>query len=234
MAAVFFFIAAIGALAGAIGVIVVRNPFYSVLSLVGHLLCLAGLFLLLRAEFVAASQVIVYAGAVMVLYVFVVSYVGGDVVEVTGSGGRTGRVGGGARLGALVFCGALAIELFIAVLGTGIDGIHHYGARFVPGFGSPQQIGRLLLTKFLFVFEASSFLLLIAAVGAVVLARRRRGIDGEEEGRISVMDLLRPRGTGTMAEGVGQVQLLPEDAEHEERQAAQLAAAAATRRGTEE
>jgi NADH-quinone oxidoreductase subunit J len=67
-----FFLAAIGAIAGAIGVVVLRNPFYSVLALVSHLLALAVLFLLLQAEFVAAAQVVVYAGAVMVLYVFVV------------------------------------------------------------------------------------------------------------------------------------------------------------------
>ena len=77
MAEVLFFIAGIGAIAGAIGVVVVRNPFYSVLALVFHLLSLAALFLLLRAQFVAAAQVVVYAGAVMVLYVFVVAYVGG-------------------------------------------------------------------------------------------------------------------------------------------------------------
>jgi NADH:ubiquinone oxidoreductase subunit 6 (subunit J) len=67
MSAVVFFIAAIGAIAGAIGVVALRNPFYSVLALVGHLLSLAALFLLLRAEFIAAAQVVVYAGAVMVL-----------------------------------------------------------------------------------------------------------------------------------------------------------------------
>ena len=78
MSAVLFFIAAIGAIAGAIGVVVLRNPFYSVLALVAHLLSLAVLFLLLRAEFVAAVQVVVYAGAVMVLYVFVVAYVGDE------------------------------------------------------------------------------------------------------------------------------------------------------------
>ena len=77
MAEVFFFLAAIGALAGAIGTVTLRNPFYSVLSLVCHLLSLAALFLLLRAEFLAAAQVIVYVGAVMVLYLFVVAYVGG-------------------------------------------------------------------------------------------------------------------------------------------------------------
>src|SRR5436190_11300334 len=78
MAEVLFFLAGIGAIAGAIGVIALRNPFYSVLALVSHLLSLAALFLLLRAEFVAAAQVVVYAGAVMVLYVFVVAYVGGQ------------------------------------------------------------------------------------------------------------------------------------------------------------
>src|SRR5436305_13788448 len=72
-----FFVAAIGALGGALGVILLRNPFYSVLALVAHLLSLAVLFLLLRAEFLAAAQVVVYAGAVMVLYVFVVAYIGG-------------------------------------------------------------------------------------------------------------------------------------------------------------
>ena len=65
-------------IAGAVGVVVLRDPFYSVLALVGHLISLAVLFLLLRAEFVAAVQVVVYAGAVMVLYVFVVAYVGGQ------------------------------------------------------------------------------------------------------------------------------------------------------------
>ena len=78
MSAVLFFIAAIGVIAGAAGVVVLRNPFYSVLALVCHLVSLAVLFLLLRAEFVAAVQVVVYAGAVMVLYVFVVAYVGGE------------------------------------------------------------------------------------------------------------------------------------------------------------
>ena len=88
MAEVLFFIAAIGAIAGAIGVIGLRNPFYSVLALVCHLLSLAALFLLLRAEFVAAAQVVVYAGAVMVLYVFVVAYVGGATSRASARPGR--------------------------------------------------------------------------------------------------------------------------------------------------
>ena len=71
-----FFAGAIGTLGGAIAVIGLRNPFYSVLALIVHLISLAGLFLLLQAEFMAAAQIVVYAGAVMVLYVFVAAYVG--------------------------------------------------------------------------------------------------------------------------------------------------------------
>ncbi len=78
MADVAFFVAALIALPGRVGTVLLHNPFYAVLALVCHLLGLAALFLLLRAEFVAAAQVIVYAGAVMVLYVFVVAYVGGQ------------------------------------------------------------------------------------------------------------------------------------------------------------
>jgi NADH:ubiquinone oxidoreductase subunit 6 (subunit J) len=198
MSAVLFFIAGLGAIAGAIAVVTMRNPFYSVLGLVGHLLSLAALFLLLRAEFVAAAQVIVYAGAVMVLYVFVVSYVG-----LQDEPWRGGRASGGATLkvGATLFCGALLVELCIAVLGSGLQAIDSKGAGYVPGFGSPAQIGDLLLTKFLFPFEAASFLLLIAAVGAVVLARRRGG--QRDESVLTVASLLRPGSVGTMAEGAG-------------------------------
>ena len=75
---ILFFLAGIGAIGGAFGVVILRNPFYSVLALVAHLIALSVLFLLLRADFLAAAQVVVYAGAVMVLYVFVVAYVGGS------------------------------------------------------------------------------------------------------------------------------------------------------------
>jgi NADH-quinone oxidoreductase subunit J len=212
VSAVLFFIAAAGVLAGAVGVVVLRDPFYCVLALVAHLLSLAVLFLLLRAEFVAAVQVLVYAGAVMVLYVFVVAYVGGagDRSEIGQLGERLGGAGpvaSGLRLGGAVLGGALLVELLIALLGTGLEAIGGKGAPYSPGphaFGTPAYVGELLLTRFLVVFEVASFLLLIAAVGAVVLARRRRGLGEEDEREVlTPLDLLRPRGTGTMAEGVG-------------------------------
>jgi NADH-quinone oxidoreductase subunit J len=205
MGEVLFFVAGIGAVAGAIGVIAVRNPFYSVLALVSHLLCLAALFLLLRAEFVAAAQVVVYAGAVMVLYVFVVAYVGGQD-EPLGP-----RAGSGLRTISAIFGTALFLELCVATLGSGLQLIDSGGTPAPASFGSPEEIGALLLTKFLLPFEVASFLLLIAAVGAVVLARRRGGLTAtEEQARYSAMDILRPANTGTMAEAVGGRHTLPE------------------------
>jgi NADH-quinone oxidoreductase subunit J len=191
MAEVFFFLAAIGAIAGAVGTVSLRNPFYAVLALVCHLLALAALFLLLRAEFVAAAQVVVYAGAVMVLYVFVVAYVGGQDQPLAGSSS------GGLRVVSALFAGALFVELCIAVLGSGLEAISTEGAGIQgatgeaadTGFGTAAEMGRLFLTKFLVAFEAASLLLLIAAVGAVILARRRSGLDDPRE--ISVADVMR-------------------------------------------
>jgi NADH-quinone oxidoreductase subunit J len=183
MAAVIFFIAAIGAIAGAVGTVALRNPFYSVLALVCHLLALAALFLLLRAEFVAAAQVVVYAGAVMVLYVFVVAYVGGTDEPLTASTGAT------LRFASLLFALALFVELTIAIVGTGLSALDSDGAPYETGFGTPAEVGRMFLTQFLLAFEVASLLLLIAAVGAVILARRRGGLT--EPGEISVADVLR-------------------------------------------
>jgi NADH-quinone oxidoreductase subunit J len=194
MSQVIFFIAAIGALTGAIGVVMVRNPFYAVLSLVCHLICLAALFLLLRAQFVAAAQVVVYAGAVMVLYVFVVAYVG-DLDE------PLHRPGGALRVLGPLFGLCLAVELFFAVLGTALKGIAHSGAHFSLGFGTPGQIGAAFLTTYLFPFEVASLVLLVAAIGAIVLARRRRGLSTEMEEELHAR--LRPSYTGTMAESTG-------------------------------
>jgi NADH-quinone oxidoreductase subunit J len=174
---VLFFLAGIGALAGALGVVVLRNPFYSVLALVSHLLALAVLFLLLHAEFIAAAQVVVYAGAVMVLYIFVVAYIGGSDEPLRPEGGVINAFGP-------LFAAAIGVELCIAFIASGLDALDTRGADLGPGFGSPGEIGQLLLTRFLVPFEAASYLLLVAAVGAVVLARRRRGLEEVEIGAL--------------------------------------------------
>ncbi len=201
MAEVFFFFAAIGAIAGAAGTVMLRDAFYSVLALVCHLIFLAMLFLLLRAEFVAAAQVIVYAGAVMVLYVFVVGYVGGMEAGLAGPAGR------GLRIVSVVFALALFVELSIALIGSGVKALDGEGAPYKPGFGEPATIGKEFLTNYLVAFEVASLLLLVAAVGAVILARRRTGVADARE--ISVADLMRTPLTkgdepeGTMIEAGG-------------------------------
>jgi len=206
MAEVLFFIAAIGAVGGAVGTVALRNPFHSVLSLVSHLIFLAMLFLLLRAEFVAAAQVIVYAGAVMVLYVFVVGYVGGM------EPGLAGRTGPGLRALSVVFAAALFAELAIALIGSGVAALDTEGASYARPFGEPSEVGKQFLTTYLIAFEIASLLLLVAAVGAVILARRRSGLADASE--VSVRDMLSgthlTRGEapdGTMLEAGGPAQL---------------------------
>lgn len=168
MAELLFFVAGFMAVAGAVAVVMLRNPFFSVLALIVHLISLATLFLLLAAEFLAAAQLIVYAGAVMVLYLFVVSYIGGVDEPLSDQS---------MRALAPVAAGSMMIVLGLAIGGSGLQLLDTEGVRVAAGFGSPAQIGELLLTKFLLPFELASFLLTIAAVCAVVLSRRRRGLE---------------------------------------------------------
>ena len=217
--AFFFFLFAIVALAGAVGVVVLRNPFYCVLALVVHLIALALLFLLLEAQFVAVAQIIVYAGAVMVLYVFVVAYVGG--------GDRPAplwRATARQRALAIVFGIAVFVELMIAVLGTSLKALDTHGPHVTVGYGSPGEIGALLLNRFLLPFELASFLLLVAAVGAVALAGRRGGIPEDEilapertvDPSHGLSPSAMPASAGSMAEGVagyGVTQPLPAPSE---------------------
>lgn len=203
---VFFFLFAVVAIAGAAGVVTLRNPFYCVLSLVVHLIALALLFLLLEAQFVAAAQIIVYAGAVVVLYVFVVVYVGGGDQPAL-----LWRASAGQRALATLFGLAIFAELSIAVLGTGLKAVGEQNAPVGVEYGSPGEIGELLLTRFLLAFELASLLLLIAAVGAVALAGRRGGIPEDEGARAqrevdpdrALLTVDVPAAAGTMAEGVG-------------------------------
>ena len=110
---------------------------------------------------------VVYAGAVMVLYVFVVAYVGGG-------GESAWEPIPGQRILAPLLGVALFVELSIAVLASALLALDTKGPDVGPGFGDPGAIGTLLLEKFLVPFEAASILLLLAAVGAVVLAGRKR------------------------------------------------------------
>ena len=169
--AVLFFLAAIGALGGAVGVVALRNPFYSVLALIVHLFSLAVLFLLLTAAFVAAAQVVVYAGAVMVL----------DDFFRRRLRGRWGRVRLGADSRAATARRRSSPSSSSSRSPPPSSPPRSQGPRppTVPtstaGFGNPAAIGTPPpRERFLVPFEASSILLLIAAVGAIVLAGKKR------------------------------------------------------------
>ena len=167
MVEIAFFAGAAGAVGGALAVVLLKNPFYSVLALVVHLVFLAGIFLLLRAQFLAAAQIVVYAGAVMVIYVFVAAYVGGIEEPAFDAHPRL-------RIFGPIVAAALFIEISIAVAGSALVGIGTEGPKDIPDdFGTPAAVGRMLLDDFLIAFEAASILLLLAAVAAIVLAGRR-------------------------------------------------------------
>ena len=156
---------------------ILRNPFYSVLALIGHLVSLAILFLLLQAEFLAAAQIVVYAGAIMVLYLFVTAYVGGAEPW---SARAAARRAPSAR-SACFMAGALFVVIAMAVMGSSLGALDTRAPTSTRLRLACRAIGELLLQKFLIPFEAASFLLLVAAVCAVMLARRRRGLEDDGE-----------------------------------------------------
>jgi len=154
-------------LASGVAVISFRNPFYSALALIGNLASLAALYLLLSAEFVAAAQVLVYAGAVVVMFLFVIAYVGPRDEEAWAGGP------GVKTLGAVLAAGALLVEIIVAISLAAGGSLGHDG-KVGPAFGSPSYIGRLFLVDHLLAFEITSIVLLIAAVGGVILGAHSR------------------------------------------------------------
>jgi NADH-quinone oxidoreductase subunit J len=159
-------VAAFSCLGSGIAVVTFTNPFYSALALIGNLASLAVLYLLLSADFVAAAQVLVYAGAVMVMFLFVIAYLGGRA-DAPWAGGPTWQ-----QIAAISAAGALLVEVVVAV------GLKAGGRLSAEGsvdafFGGPHDIGRLFLTDHLLAFEITSIVLLVAAIGGVVRGTTR-------------------------------------------------------------
>jgi NADH-quinone oxidoreductase subunit J len=155
------------AVAGAVNLLVQRHPINSALSLIAVMAALAAEYLLLGAEFVAAVQVIVYAGAIMVLFVFVIMLLNAGVEEQT-KGSRVAILFGvpGVLVGSVLLAWVV---------------LRHSGTEAVPAGalpGAPATIGELLFHEFLLPFEITSILILIAIMGAVVLASRPTGPSG--------------------------------------------------------
>jgi len=153
-------------------VITASNPFSSALSLIGNLASLAVLFLLASGEFVAAAQVLVYAGAVMVMFLFVIAYLGGRADAPWAGGTRA------IQTASVVAAASLLAVVFVALM-LNADGRLSDEAAITGAFGSPAAIGELFLTDHLLAFEITSIVLLVAAVGGVVLGMRSAD---EEEG----------------------------------------------------
>jgi NADH-quinone oxidoreductase subunit J len=160
-------VAAFACLGSGIAVVSFSNPFYSALSLIGNLASLAVLYLLLSAEFVAAAQVLVYAGAVMVMFLFVIAYLGGHA-DAPWAGGPSWQA-----LAAVAASSALLVEV-IVVIALKTSGRLSHSAQVDNFFGRPYEIGKLFLTDHLLAFELTSIVLLIAAVGGVILGSHSR------------------------------------------------------------
>jgi NADH-quinone oxidoreductase subunit J len=183
---VVFVIAGAACLAGALGVVTSRNPVHAALSLVGTLFGIAVLFVAQDANFLAAVQIIVYAGAIVVLFLFVLMLLGVDRAE-----DLTIEPIGGQRIAALVIAAAILVLPVVAMANTSFEatGARPKAAGVDPSTGAPteadpnlitdgktdvDQLGESLFTDYLFAFEVTSVLLVIAVVGAVVLARKVR------------------------------------------------------------
>jgi len=162
---VLFLLLAVGAVLTALLVVTSPSPIGSALYLVGTMFCLAGLYVLLAAPFLAAIQVIVYAGAIIVLLLFVIMLLNLRRIEETLP--RFWRIAG------LFVAGFTLLALFMAIV---------RGSSVLPdmpalptGFGKVKGLGEILFGKYLYAFEATSVLLLAAMIGAVALVRKTGG-----------------------------------------------------------
>ena len=170
----FYFFAGLAIVASVL-VIGQRNPMYSIMLLIASFGALSGLYILLDAPFVAMAQIIVYAGAIMVLFLFVVMLLNAPQ-EDAAEWDRTHplRRSGLGRFGATL-AGLLIVQLVWAVLRINDAGAAVNARGDVATVSSVRELGRVLFTNYMFAFEATSILILVAMVGAVVLAAREAG-----------------------------------------------------------
>lgn len=163
-----FWVAAVSAIISGVGVITARSAIYSALSLIVTLAQLAILYLLLNAQFIAAAQVLIYAGAVMVLFLFVITLLGVQDYPVFGQHLPY------QRPLSVLFVGLLlaSVVYFVAQSPVAITGLHgHFNDQLARG--NVQAFGTQLFTSFVFPFEATTLILIVAMIGAVAIGRRR-------------------------------------------------------------
>ena len=177
MAGLSFWIFAVIAVLASIGVVGQRNPMHSVLLLIASFGALSGLYVLLDSPFAAVIQIVVYAGAIMVLFLFVVMLLNAphedteeDLERLKSANAAVSRLRGGPmKIGALL-AAAFIVELLWAL--SRITGAGRLDSGAAATVSSVARIGTVLFTDYRFAFEVTSVLILVAMVGAVVLARR--------------------------------------------------------------
>lgn len=188
--AITFALAAVVVLGGALGVVFAKNPVHSALMLVMTLFGVAVLFVEEDAQFLAAVQVIVYAGAIVVLFLFVIMLIGVDRQEHVLAESRRGQ------RAAAIFLG-LCVLVEVLLLGSGhwVSGAHTVSGAATGGAANTKALGDSLFTTYLLPFEVTSALLIVAVVGAVVLARRhlQGGGVGPEIGAREATELAQER-----------------------------------------
>ena len=162
---IYFYMLAILAIAGALVTVLAKNPIRCAMGLLGMIVCIAGLFLALHAEFLAVTQLIVYAGAIVVLFIFVIMLLGPSATMARDHRGRLGRTVGGVVFGASA---AGAVALVAQTIRT--PTIHNTDHDF----GTIDAFGRSLFAVGFVPFELSSALLMVAVVGAVAVARGKQ------------------------------------------------------------
>jgi len=158
--------------ASAMGVVLSKNPVRSALSLVASLFCLAVFYAFLQAHLVAALQIIVYAGAVMVLFLFVITLL--NLESDRGVGEKPGLSGIGFCAGTVIAACMVAVLSRSVLPGSRVEALE-------PAFGTTIELARQLFRDYLVAFELTSVLLLVAVVGAVVLAKRDGSYEGDEQ-----------------------------------------------------
>jgi len=167
---VFFALCSVAALVGAICTVLARNPIRGAMGLLLTIVGIAGLFLKLNAQFLAAIQLIVYAGAVVVLFVFVIMLLGPDAGHAEQKTEPTGRVLRGVS-GLLMALMAI-VSLVLVLRATAADKPQRFG-HVGPLHGSVEAVGQQLFTKAVVPFELATALLIVAVVGAIAVARSR-------------------------------------------------------------
>jgi NADH-quinone oxidoreductase subunit J len=187
----YFYLCALTAVAGALGVVLSKNPIRSAMGLLLTIVSIAGLFLALHAQFLATIQLIVYAGAIVVLFLFVIMLLGPSASTPSDRNGLFARMVGGVLfgavgLGAIAMVARAAAEAHRTIPMTQPD----------PGFGGIEPIGSALFSDALVPFELSSALLMVAVIGAIAVAKGRQGAHTLTKNELEVARMASPPAEG--------------------------------------